>query len=246
MQRRFAPFAALIILIGAACQSGLPPTQIVMEVTRVVTVVVTPEPADDSSPDTDAVGPLATVTPTTDEENTPPTTPTPPPTTPTAAATLPPSATPLPPNFPTPVVGQVYIAEQAFQNGRMFWLEPVDQIWILAEDEETGENIWLVYDDTFEEGMVERDESIVPPEAGLFQPIRGFGKLWRENDNVRDIVGWAVDQEYAHVSRYEFEHGGEINAAGEYVAGPGYHTFVALNGDILRIDQATRTWEKIN
>lgn len=245
MRLRFASLAVLILLVGSACQSGLPPTQIVMEVTRVVTVVVTPEPPAEETVDGPVVVETAEAEADAEAETEAEATETAVPSTPTATPNLPPTATPLPPNFPTPVVGQVYMAEQAFQNGRMFWLEPVGQIWILSEDE-SGENVWLVYNDTFEEGMPERDESIVPPEAGLFQPIRGFGKLWRDNENVRDLVGWAVDQEYAHVSRYEFEHGGEINADGEYVAGPGYHTIVALNGDVLRIDQATRTWEKLN
>lgn len=45
--------------------------------------------------------------------------------------------------------------------------------------------------DTFVEGEPESDPTIVPP-AGLYQPIRGFGKLWWTNASVRDRLGWAT------------------------------------------------------
>ena len=38
------------------------------------------------------------------------------------------------------------------------------------------------------------DPAIVPPD-GRFQPIRGFGKLWRERPDVRDRLGWALGVE---------------------------------------------------
>jgi len=34
----------------------------------------------------------------------------------------------------------------------------------------------------------------VPP-YGLFQPKRGFGKVWRNNPGVRSTLGWAVNEE---------------------------------------------------
>ena len=33
------------------------------------------------------------------------------------------------------------------------------------------------------------------PPAGLYQPVRGFGLVWREETGVRDRLGWALGEE---------------------------------------------------
>jgi hypothetical protein len=38
------------------------------------------------------------------------------------------------------------------------------------------------------------DPDIDPPPR-LYQPVRGFGLLWREEPGVRERLGWAVDRE---------------------------------------------------
>ncbi|QPC81526.1 hypothetical protein G4Y79_17785 [Phototrophicus methaneseepsis] len=239
MQKRLGFMLILILTVAAACQVGEPPTQFVVEVTVPVpvtvvqTVVVTPNTPDSSVIDTTPIGTPTAASATVEGQTVPEE--------PDATATI--TGTPLPEGFPTPTVGQVYTAEQAFQNGRMFWLEPVGQIWVLTTDENENQ-VWLVYNDTWEEGMPETDDTLVPPEPGLQQPVRGFGKLWRENDDVRNLLGWAVDPELGFVTRYEFYHGGEM-VDGTYVAAPGYHVLQAYNGDILVIDEATRTWSKV-
>jgi hypothetical protein len=90
-----------------------------------------------------------------------------------------------------------WAAEQPFQNGRMIWLEEVSgdsfvlqrQILVLYNDGQYAQ-----YEDTWTEGQPESDPSIVPP-SGLYQPIRGFGKVWRENTSVRNKLGWATTSE---------------------------------------------------
>ena len=42
--------------------------------------------------------------------------------------------------------------------------------------------------------QAESDPSIVPP-WGYYQPLRGFGKVWRENPSVRGSLSWATEQE---------------------------------------------------
>ena len=32
-----------------------------------------------------------------------------------------------------------------------------------------------------------------PPQAGLYAPWRGFGKLWVEQPALRDTIGWATE-----------------------------------------------------
>jgi len=50
------------------------------------------------------------------------------------------------------------------------------------------------YEDVWTDAEPESDPAMVPP-AGLFQPVRGFGKIWRENPSVRDRLGWATAPE---------------------------------------------------
>jgi hypothetical protein len=55
------------------------------------------------------------------------------------------------------------------------------------------QNCW-VYEDTWTPDQAERDPELTPP-PGRYQPIRRFGKLWRENENVRERIGWATAPE---------------------------------------------------
>jgi hypothetical protein len=114
---------------------------------------------------------------------------------------LPPSATPCPrgPFFFEPAPGgcpagpaqTTAAAEEAFEGGTMVWLQSADAITVLYND-----RTWARYADLWSEGQPESDPAIVPPD-GRFQPIRGFGKLWREQPMVRERLGWAVGVELA-------------------------------------------------
>ena len=158
----------------------------------------------------------------------------------TPAATVTPTITPTPDPFPEAIIGSIYVAEQQFEGGWMFWLQPNMQIWVLTVDA-GGQNIWSVYDDTFADGDAESDPQIVPPQ-GRFQPIRGFGKLWRENPEVRLATGWAVALELGHTTRYEYHHGGYVTADNKYVPEPGYHQVKSLGGDTYYFIEDSRTW----
>ena len=122
----------------------------------------------------------------------------------------------------------------------MFWLQPNSQIWLLTTNE-SGENIWSVYDDSFVEGEAELDPRIVPP-AERYQPIRGFGKLWRQNPEVRQTLGWAAELEQGYSTTYKYYHGGHVDDENQYVPGPGYHEVESVNGDDFLFDEATFSW----
>jgi hypothetical protein len=224
MRIRLLSFILLTIaLLITACQ-GPPPTQIVLVVTA------TPDsanlPTDDAEISSQSVADEATEEPTeTLEPSITPTT----------------TTTPTPDPFPTPVEGQIYVAEQRFEGGWMFWLQPVGQLWVLTVNKD-NEGVWSVYDDTFIEGDAEIDPEIVPPE-GLYQPERGFGKLWRENPEVREAIGWALDVELGHTTRYEYRAGGAVNEDNEYESGPGYHLVESLFGDTFRFNEGSFTWQ---
>lgn len=229
MQPRFAIVMLLMLILFAACQSSQP-TEYRIEVTREVTVVVvvtaTPEGSEPVAP----------------TETTPSSTPTDVPTaTPTIVLT--PTMTPTLDPFPTPINEQIIVAEQLFERGRMFYLQPNQKIWVMVEGADTNSGQWIIYDDSWLEGMQEFDPDIVPPE-GLFQPERGFGKLWRDNDSVQDLLGWAVDTEYGHVTTYEYFAGGSVTPEGVYVQGPGYHTLISRYGGTYMFDEASGTWRR--
>jgi hypothetical protein len=98
-------------------------------------------------------------------------------------------------------------AFQQFEHGWMIWVRE------LEIDSETQTNLIFVfydsgfyerYDDTWVEGQTERDPTLKPPN-GLQQPIRGFGKLWRETPKVREGLGWATDQERGYPIQWQAE-----------------------------------------
>lgn len=141
--------------------------------------------------------------------------------------------------FPTETIAQIQVAEQVYERGRMVWLQPVSQIWVMIVDEE-GRGRWLRYEDTFTEGEdPEIDESLNVPE-GLLQPERGFGKLWRENPEIRDALGWAITPEFGYISQYEYHPAGSVEEGNE--PGYGHHILFSLNGEAFRFDEATNTW----
>lgn len=167
-------------------------------------------------------------------------TPTPLPTTPAPTETMGPTA--LPANFPTPMIAQIQVAEQLFEGGRMFWIQPTDQIWVLTITSE-GHGNWIIYEDTFKDGEPETDPSLVPPD-GRYQPERGFGKLWRESPDLRQTLGWGVTPEFGYVSRYEYHAGGSVDpTTGAYTPGPGYHILFSLGGELFRFNEVDGTWQ---
>jgi hypothetical protein len=145
--------------------------------------------------------------------------------------------TATPDTRPTATVGQIQVAEQVFEHGRMLWIQPRSQIWVM-EDTGQGSGKWLIFDDTFADGEPESDPSMVPP-RGMYQPERGFGKLWRTNQAVHDALGWGVTPEFGYVSNYEYHPGGTVDALA-----PGYHILFSLYQERFRFDEVDGTWKK--
>jgi hypothetical protein len=91
-------------------------------------------------------------------------------------------------------------AQQPFQGGAMMWIpgiEGKDWIYILYND-----GAWQSFEDTWHEGLPESDPSIIPP-TGYEQPIRGFGKVWREHAEVQNKLNWATTGESAVLITYQ-------------------------------------------
>ncbi len=93
-----------------------------------------------------------------------------------------------------------FAADQPFERGHMIWIQDRDEILVLFADEHVRR--WRVFVDLFEEGMPEYDPTLTPP-PGRFQPIRGFGLVWRNDPEVRDRLGWALRPEQGFTTRVQ-------------------------------------------
>ncbi|MBI5668644.1 MAG: hypothetical protein HZC41_11615 [Chloroflexi bacterium] len=81
-------------------------------------------------------------------------------------------------------------AYQTFQNGAMVWREDAKEILVLYADQ-----TYEVFQDMWTPG-----ETIVTdtPPDGLIAPARGFGKVWANNPDVRNKLGWATAAEASY------------------------------------------------
>ena len=124
-----------------------------------------------------------------------------------------------------PEAWEVQTAFQPFEHGMMIWSnkfgwydKPV--IYVLYD---TG--AYQQVDDTFEDGDLE-SEGLTPP-AGLYEPIRGFGKVWRDVPYVSASLGWATQPEVGGVGRFQIMENGEIIWLSETG-----HTYVFTDADM--------------
>ncbi len=104
-------------------------------------------------------------------------------------------------------------ALEAFERGIMLWRQDVGEVYVLFP-----EGDWYAITDTWTAEQPESDPAIAPPE-GRFQPVRGFGKVWRENQWLRERLGWAVEPERGVTAQAQrFEHGWLLRAEGSIYA----------------------------
>ena len=102
---------------------------------------------------------------------------------------------------PTTVNVSSQISYQEFESGHMIWVEQSQQVFVLYSDNMT----WDVYIDQFDAGQhMISDPTIIVPE-GYFQPMFGFGLIWRTNAQVQDRLGWATDEERSYTIQIQYE-----------------------------------------
>jgi hypothetical protein len=111
--------------------------------------------------------------------------------------------------YATDEVQELWSATQPVERGRMIWVDQLegDTIYVLTHAVDESGGTWQAYVDTFREGEVE-SSGLTPPD-GMLEPIRGFGKVWREQLGGPDArVGWALASEQGYVGEMQpFEHG---------------------------------------
>ncbi len=82
---------------------------------------------------------------------------------------------------------------QSFERGALIWWGEAapPSIIVLCDGTPQAGNTVRVYPDTWAEGQPVGGGP--GPGPGLYEPARGFGKLWRENQAVRACLGYATD-----------------------------------------------------
>jgi len=84
----------------------------------------------------------------------------------------------------------VWSAEEKMQGGVFFWRQDTKTIYAMNND-----GTWRAYPDTWQAGIDPESWGYHPP-AGLYEPIRGFGKLWRTQlGGPAGRFGWGTEPE---------------------------------------------------
>ena len=83
-------------------------------------------------------------------------------------------------------------AYQRFEGGFMFWRGDTRTIYVFIGNPTDSYGVWRQYADTWQEGD---PLPVRTPPAKLHVPVRGFGKVWHENESVQAALGWAVEPE---------------------------------------------------
>lgn len=110
------------------------------------------------------------------------------------------------PPVPTLIQG----AWQTFERGFMIYLQGSPGIiYVISND-----GRFRRFDDTFVSGVDPESGGEIPPQ-GLLEPVRGFGKVWRSNADVRALIGWATQPERGDTASLQaFDRGRAIYLAG--------------------------------
>lgn len=191
----------------ATVPATLTPTQVVADTTVPSETPTATQVPSVVAPPTDTPTPTPTSTPTatTGPTNTPTPTPTP---TYTATPGPTPDCTFEPqgafadlwetykvqlgcPLYPTP--NAIQDAEQAFDNGQMFWRQDNRYIYVVYEKGALAGTYQLFLDE-WEEGDPEYSCAATPP-ADRLQPKRGFGVVWCQLGGAEAAIGWALEEE---------------------------------------------------
>lgn len=131
-----------------------------------------------------------------------------------------------PPRCPGSPPHTTLMQAQSFERGLMLWMQWNDFIYILYADEVAAPR-WEARLDAWFSGLPDSDPNLTPP-TGLYQPVRGFGLTWRDEQvaegyRVRDRVGWAMAPEF-----------GVDNAAYQCDSAPKYNTcFISGPGGVV-------------
>lgn len=85
-------------------------------------------------------------------------------------------------------------AYQVYESGIMIWVSSLSDTQQSAIFAIYNNGTFQRFNDTWRDGVDPISVGLNPP-AGRLEPIRGFGKIWRESVGVSDQLGWATGTE---------------------------------------------------
>jgi hypothetical protein len=114
-----------------------------------------------------------------------------------------------PQNCPADQAATSYAVGQYFEHGFMIWTEEPDSFYVFYEvqDAEGFQTFdWVLDPQSMLKPGASPDNRVgEQPPTGLFEPVSGFGMVWRGEVNgirsdVRERLGWATEPEFAFES----------------------------------------------
>ena len=99
---------------------------------------------------------------------------------------------------PSNIAQSELMAWQTFERGVMVWRKNVG-IWVIYNTPQG----WKVQADSWNEGMPEDSNPGLTAPSGYYKPIRGFGKVWQNND-IRNLLGWATAPESTYMGFVQY------------------------------------------
>jgi hypothetical protein len=104
-----------------------------------------------------------------------------------------------------------YAASQRFERGLMVWIEETDEFYVFYDepDEQGFQVVERTVGLILKPGASEDNRVGEDPPPGLYEPVSGFGLIWRGEvewpypDNVRERLGWATVPESGFDTAYQ-------------------------------------------
>jgi hypothetical protein len=95
-----------------------------------------------------------------------------------------------------------YVAAQRFENGLMLWLEATDEFIVFTGEPDNTSSFWIIQGPIQLKPEASVDNRIGNVPEGYFEPVSGFGLLWRNEieggaaEGIRESLGWALEPEF--------------------------------------------------
>jgi len=104
-----------------------------------------------------------------------------------------------------------YAASQRFERGLMIWVEGTDEFYVFYDepDDQGFQVVQRTVGLELKPGASEDNRIGEDPPPGLYEPVSGFGLIWRGevewpySDNVRERLGWATVPESGYDTAYQ-------------------------------------------
>lgn len=123
---------------------------------------------------------------------------------------------------PTVAQRDLSLAEQYFERGVMVWTGQTFNTRIYSIRTTPLPVTWTGHPDRWEQW--EPESAGLTPPPGLLEPKRGFGKVWREEQGVREALGWAVTAERDDVGMVQTYYDNDARPTGAAIYMQGTNT----------------------